>query len=44
MQAQAATVSHSHGVEAAHGTRTSKTERSWGEKAAVTAVAMALVT
>ena len=42
--AQVVMVSHSHGVQAAHETHTSRRERSWGEKAALAVEAMALVT
>jgi hypothetical protein len=43
-QAQVVTVSHSHGVEAAHETHTSRGERSWREKTALEVEVMALVT
>jgi hypothetical protein len=43
-QAQAVTVSQSHGVEAARGIRTSRAKRSWREKTASEAEVMALVT
>ena len=43
-QAQVVMVSHSHDVEAAHETRTSREERSWREKTALAVEAMEPVT